>query len=85
MNVSYYQNKVNQLDKERIVAGFKNQFTIDEVWTGKDFCTVLGIDYDEDIAMDIMLKNLVCHDFFTWNFEEWREMTEEEIKKSKKK
>ena len=45
----------------------------------------LGIDYDEDIAMDIMLKNLVCHDFFTWNFEEWREMTEEEIKKSKKK
>lgn len=32
----------------------------------------LGIDYDEDVAMDIMLRNLVCHDFFTWNFEEWR-------------
>ena len=43
------------------------------------------IDYDEDVAMDIMLHNLVCHDFFTWNFEEWRPMTDDEIKQSKKK
>ena len=41
----------------------------------------LCIDYDEDIAMDIMLRNLVCNDFFTWNFEEWRPYTEEELKK----
>lgn len=46
---------------------------------------LMGIDYDEDLAMDIMDKNMVCHNFFTWNFDEWREMTEEEIKKSKKK
>lgn len=39
----------NQLDKEKIVSGFKSQFTIDEVWTGKDFCDVLGIDYEEII------------------------------------
>ena len=45
----------------------------------------LGIDYDEDVAMDIMLRNLVCHDFFTWNFEEWRPYTDEELKKSKRK
>ena len=45
----------------------------------------LGIDYDEDVAMDIMLKNLVCSDFFKWNFEEWRPYTEEELKKLKKK
>ena len=45
----------------------------------------LGIDYDEDIAMDIMLRNLVCYDFFTWNFEEWRPYTNEELNKSKKK
>lgn len=45
----------------------------------------LGIDYDEDVAMDIMLKNLVCHDFFTWNFEEWRPYTDEELKKLKRK
>lgn len=45
----------------------------------------LGIDFDEDVAMDIMLKNLVCSDFFEWNFEEWRPYTEEEQKKKSKK
>ena len=45
----------------------------------------LGIDYDEDVAMDIMLRNLVCSDFFKWNFEEWRPYTDEELKKLKKK
>ena len=45
----------------------------------------LGIDYDEDVAMDIMLRNLVCNDFFTWNFEEWRPYTDDELKKSKRK
>lgn len=45
----------------------------------------LDIDYDEDVAMDIMLKNLVCSDFFEWNFEEWRPMTDDEIKQNKKK
>ena len=45
----------------------------------------LDIDYDEDAAMDIMLRNLVCHDFFTWNFEEWRPYTEEEKKNIKMK
>ena len=45
----------------------------------------LGIDYDEDVAMDIMLRNLVCHDFFTWNFEEWRPYTDDELKKSKRR
>lgn len=43
----------------------------------------LEIDYDKDIAMDIMLKNLVCSDFFEWDFEEWRPYTEEELKKKK--
>lgn len=41
----------------------------------------LDIDYDKDVAMDIMIKNLVCSDFFEWNFEEWRPYTEEELKK----
>ena len=43
----------------------------------------LDINYDEDAAMDIMLRNLVCHDFFTWNFEEWRPYTDVELKKLK--
>lgn len=42
-------------------------------------------DYDFTLAEKIMDKNFVCHDFFTWNFEEWRPMTEEEIKPKKKK
>ena len=45
----------------------------------------LGIDYDEDVAMDIMLNNLVCSDFFTWNFEEWRPYTSDELKLIQKK
>ena len=45
----------------------------------------LGIDYDEDVATDIMLKNLVCSDFFKWNFEEWRPYTDDELKKLKRK
>ena len=39
----------NQSDKEKIISGFKNAFAIDEVWTGRDFCNELGIDYDEII------------------------------------
>ena len=31
----------------------------------------LDIDYDEDVAFDIMLENLVCSDFFEWDFENW--------------
>jgi ribosomal protein L11 methylase PrmA len=42
-------------------------------------------DYNKASATRIMNKNFVCHDFFTWNFEEWRPMTEEEIKNAKKK
>lgn len=50
-----------------------------------DLLDKLQIKYDKDIAMEIMDKNLICHDFFTWDFEEWRPMTDEEIKKAKKK
>lgn len=41
----------NQLDKEKIVTGFKNVFVIDEVMTGKEFCDILGINYDTIINM----------------------------------
>ncbi len=47
--VDYKICAFNQLDKEEIVSGFKNKFSIDDVWTGKEFCDVLGIDYDEII------------------------------------
>ena len=32
----------------------------------------LEIDYDKDVAMDIMHENLVCSDFFEWDFENWK-------------
>jgi hypothetical protein len=38
-------------------------------------------DYDPKVADEIMDKNFVCHDFFTWDFENWREYTDEELKK----
>lgn len=37
----------NQLDKSKIVSGFKNVFTTEEVMTGKEFCEILGISYDD--------------------------------------
>lgn len=41
--------------------------------------------YNKASATRIMNKNFVCANFFTWDFENWRPMSEEEIKKSKKK
>ena len=42
----------------------------------------LGIEYEKEELLEIMNNNLVCHDFFTWDFENWKEM--EEIDKKKK-
>ena len=45
----------------------------------------LDIYYDEDLVMDTLLKNLVCADFFKWNFDEWRMYTVDELKSINKK
>ena len=29
------------------------------------------IDYDKNEVLDILKKNLVCSDFFEWDFENW--------------
>lgn len=50
-----------------------------------DLFDKLNIEYDKDVAYEIMNKNLVCSDFFKWNFEEWRPYTEDELKQNKKK
>ena len=36
----------------------------------------LNIDFNEQEARDIMDKNLVCSDFFKWDFENWRPIPE---------
>lgn len=45
-----------------------------------DLLNKLNIEYDKDVAYEIMNRNLVCSDFFKWNFEEWRPYAEGEIK-----
>ena len=63
------------------------QFVIDEMKerVHKMLSQICPDTYNKASATRIMNKNFVCHDFFTWDFEEWRPMTEEEIKKAKKK
>ena len=41
-----------------------------------DLLTKLGIEFDEQTARNIMDKNLVCADFFNWDFEHWRPIKE---------
>lgn len=40
----------------------------------------LGIDYDEDLLMDDMDKQLVNTDFFNWDFENWKPINKTESK-----
>lgn len=44
--VKYYICCFNQCDKSKIISGFKNRFTEDQVMTGREFCELLGINYD---------------------------------------
>lgn len=45
--VEFYICCFNQLDKQKIIDGFKNKFEIEHVMTGKELCDVLSIDYQE--------------------------------------
>ena len=47
----YYICSFNQLDKAKIVIGFKSVFSEDEVMTGKEFCDILGVDYDKILEL----------------------------------
>lgn len=37
-----------------------------------DLFDKMNIDYDKDEALKIMHENLVCSDFFEWDFENWK-------------
>ena len=45
-----------------------------------DLFKQMDIAFNEQTARYIMENNFVCHDFFTWNFEQWREYTSDELK-----
>lgn len=47
----YYICCFNQSDKEKIVVGFKNVFSLDEVMTGREFCEFLNVDYDSIVKL----------------------------------
>ena len=36
-----------------------------------DLLDNLNIDYDKDKALNIIKHNLVCTDFFKWDYENW--------------
>jgi len=42
--------------------------------------TQMGIQYDKQQAQQIMDHNLVCHNFFDWDFESWCPISENKIK-----
>ena len=44
--VRFYICCFTQSDKTKIVEGFKRRFTEEQVMTGREFCGLLGIDYD---------------------------------------
>ena len=37
-----------------------------------DLLNKLNIEYNKDVAYEIMNRNLVCSDFFEWDFENWK-------------
>ncbi len=45
----YYICCFNQDDKDIIMTGFKNTFTVEHIMTGRELCELLDIDYDEII------------------------------------
>lgn len=42
----FYLCSFNQENKEEIFKGFKEQFSMDEIMTGRELCEILGMDYD---------------------------------------
>ena len=49
--VSGYFCAFNQNDKQAILRGFKNKIKLDECMTGREFCDLLEIDYDEIVLV----------------------------------
>lgn len=48
--VSFYFVAFNQEDKNAIYEGFKKKVPLDKCLTGREFCELLEIDYDEIVA-----------------------------------
>lgn len=45
-----------------------------------DLLDKMNVDYDKETAIEIMNKNLVCADFFNWDFEHWKAIDDKKRK-----
>ena len=70
--VKFYICCFNQSDKTKIIDGFKKRFTEDQVMTGKEFCNLLGINYD----FIINAREKDAFDNFNYIVEELSKITE---------
>ena len=69
----------NQTDKQAIVTGFKQAVTEEQVWTGREFCELMGFDYDA-IILERTSDSETNRRFLVeqlLNIEEIRQITEE--------
>lgn len=48
--VDFYICCFNENDKDVIKTGLKNEFALDEILTGRDFCDLIGIDYESVVT-----------------------------------
>lgn len=82
--VKYFLCCFNQEDKDAILKGLKSKFKKEELMTGREFCTLLNIDYDkiiEDRKQDTD-DNL---EYVTEKFSEIERVKEKVYKKGKEK
>jgi hypothetical protein len=53
----------NQDGRQAIVDGFKRKITLQEAMTGREFCSLLGIDYDEIVSLRKSNQSVNFRDF----------------------
>ena len=56
----------NQTDKEKIIQGFKNKIKPEEAFTGKEFCELIGIDYQSIVDKRKNKDQKENLEFFKW-------------------
>jgi hypothetical protein len=61
--ISVHFCSFNQDGRQAIVDGFKRRITLQEAMTGKEFCDLLGIDYNEIVCLRREHQKVNFHDF----------------------
>ncbi len=69
----------NQDNRRAIFDGFKRKITLEEAMTGREFCTLLGIDYDEIVRFRQEHADVNFRDFINYLLQ--NKSTREEIER----